>query len=229
MSKDTQSASPYDEMRAAVLAAALPNVAFEGWSKTLLANAIEAEGVDPSVAELAFKNGVTDLVKAFSASGDAAMMTTLPQRDGLKIRESITEAVWQRILADAPHKEAARRAAGFLALPHRQKLAAGLLFETANLMWRWAGDTATDYNYYSKRTILSGVIATTRLAWFNDDSDDFAEARAFLERRIDNVMQFEKVKAKARGWSERMHGDKAPFQGLVEKLAKMRYGNRASD
>lgn len=229
MNKDTQSTSPYDDIRAAVLAAALPNVAFEGWSQKLLDEAIASSEAEPHMAELAFKNGVADLVKGFSASGDAAMLDALPDVEGLKIRERITEAVWRRILADAPYKEAARRAAGFLALPYRQNLAASLLFETANQMWRWAGDTATDYNYYSKRVILSGVIATTRLAWFNDDSEDFAETRAFLERRIENVMQFEKVKAKTRGWSERMHGDKAPFEGLVETLAKMRYGKRAGD
>ena len=90
-------------------------------------------------------------------------------------------------------------------------------------MWRWAGDTATDYNYYSKRLILSGVITATRLYWFDDSSDDFANTRAFLERRIENVMQFEKVKAKAKNWSEKMHGDKAPFDGIIGALAKMRY------
>ena len=119
--------------------------------------------------------------------------------------------------------EAARRAAGYLSVPGRQKLAADLLFTSAHHMWRWAGDTATDYNYYSKRLILSGVITATRLYWFDDSSDDFANTRAFLERRIENVMQFEKVKAKAKNWSEKMHGDKAPFDGIIGALAKMRY------
>ena len=218
--------NPYLETQSAVLAAALPHVAFDGWSRKTLEAAITDSKTDAAMAELAFKNGVADLVAAFSANGDALMMENLPEADGLKVRERITEAVWQRILADAPHKEAARRAAGFLALPGRQKLGTGLLFETANLMWRWAGDTATDYNYYSKRVILSGVIATTRLAWFDDDSEDHAATRAFLERRIENVMQFEKVKAKAKNWSEKMHGDKKPFEGLISSLAKMRYPTR---
>ena len=219
---------PYAETRAAVLAAALPNVAFDGWTDKLLADAITAADVDADMAHLAFKNGVADLIAAFSTAGDSLMQDNLPEAEDLKIRERITEAVWQRILADAPHKEAARRAAGWLSVPGRQKQAACLLFDTANMMWRWAGDTATDYNYYSKRLILSGVIATTRLAWFDDESDDHAETRAFLERRIDNVMQFEKVKAKARGWSEKLHGDKAPFEGVISSLTKMRYGRKTN-
>lgn len=219
---------PYLETRQAVLTAALAHVAFDGWSDKTLAAAIADSGVDAHMAELAFKNGMRDLIGAFSAQGDAAMLAALPDVDGLKIRERIMQAVWQRILADAPHKEAARRAAGWLALPNRQKHGAALTFETANLIWRWAGDTTTDYNYYSKRVILSGVITTTRLAWFDDDSADFANTQAFLQRRIDNVMQFEKVKAKARVWSEKVHGDKAPFEGLMSGLAKIRYPNRNS-
>ena len=218
---------PYFETRQAVLAAALPNVAFDGWSKAALTNAIEAAveqaDIDRSMAVLAFPQGVDNLIETYSAAGDAAMLAALPEPGELKIRERITEAVWQRLLADADNIEAARRAAGYLSVPGRQKLAADLLFASAHQMWRWAGDTATDYNYYSKRLILSGVITATRLYWFDDASDDFAKTRAFLERRIENVMQFEKVKARAKNWSEKMHGDKAPFDGVIGALAKMRY------
>ena len=220
--------NPYAEAIAATLAAALPNVAFEGWSPKLLDEAIKAAAIDENVAVLAFSEGVGTLIAAFSVAGDSRMLENLPDGAGLKIRERITEAVWTRLSVDEPHKEAARRAAGWLAVPGHQRQGGKLLFETANQMWRWAGDTATDYNYYSKRLILSGVIASTRLVWFDDNSDNHAETRAFLERRIDNVMQFEKVKAKARGWSEKLHGDKAPFEGLVSGLARMRYPSRKS-
>ena len=215
--------SPYAEVRQLVLEKALPEVAFDGWSKALLQQAIDAAEIDAAMAELAFARGVDTLIKAFSAKGDADMLAALPAPNEMKIRERITEAVWQRLLVDAENIEAARRAAGYLSVPGRQKLAADLLFKTAHHMWRWAGDTATDYNYYSKRLILSGVIASTRLYWFDDDSADFTKTRAFLERRIENVMQFEKVKAKARGWSEKIYGDKPPFDGFIGALAKMRY------
>ena len=220
--------NPYAEAIAAALTAALPNVAFDGWSPKLLGEAIRAAGIDENIAVLAFPDGVGTLIAAFSADGDSRMLENLPNGADLKIRERITEAVWTRLSVDEPYKEAARRAAGYLAVPRHQKHGGKLLFETANQMWRWAGDTATDYNYYSKRLILSGVIASTRLVWFDDTSDNHADTRAFLERRIDNVMQFEKVKAKARGWSEKIHGDKAPFEGLISGLAKMRYPGRKS-
>ena len=215
--------NPYLQTQQQVLAAALPNVAFDGWSDKLLQDAIATSGVDEDIAVLAFPKGVGGLIRGFSADGDARMMAALPEGDSLKIRERITEAVWTRLRVDSEHKEASRRAAGWLALPSRQKLGAKLLFEGANHMWRWAGDTATDYNYYSKRVILSGVIATTRLTWFDDDSQHDAKTRAFLERRIENVMQFEKLKAKATSWSQKLHGDKAPFEGVLSSLAKMRY------
>ena len=215
---------PYLETRLSVLEKALPDVAFDGWSQAVLDKAISEAEIDPSMAVLAFPKGVDNLVSAFSAQGDSAMLEKLPKPDDLKIRERITEAVWHRLEVDNAHIEAARRAAGYLSVPGRQKLAAELLFQTAHIMWRWAGDTATDYNYYSKRLILSGVITATRLYWFDDDSEDKAKTRAFLERRIENVMQFEKMKAKARDWSEKIHGDKAPFDGLIGALAKMRYG-----
>lgn len=220
--------NPYAETITAVLAAALPNVAFDGWSQKVLDEAIAAANIDENIAVLAFPDGVGTLIGAFSAHGDSVMLENLPEAEGLKIRERITEAVWTRLNVDEPYKEAARRAAGWLAVPGHQAQGGKLLFASANHMWRWAGDTATDYNYYSKRLILSGVIASTRLAWFDDKSDDHADTRAFLERRIDNVMQFEKVKAKARGWSEKLHGDKAPFEGLISGLAKMRYPTRKS-
>ncbi len=215
---------PYLEIRQQVLAKALPNVAFEGWSQKLLDDAICEADVDEHMAVLAFPQGVRDLITAFSAQGDAAMHATLPEVDGLKIRERITQAVWARLMCDSEHREAVRRAVGWLSLPSRQKLAAELLFESANQMWRWAGDTSTDYNYYTKRLILSGVIASTRLIWLNDTSEGDANTRAFLERRIENVMQFEKAKAKARDCVQKNHGDKSPLDGIIAGLAKMRAG-----
>ena len=215
--------SPYTETRQAVLAKALPEVPFEGWSKNLLRHAITAAEIDAAMAELAFARGVDSLIETFSVQGDGEMLAALPAPDDMKIRARITEAVWQRLLVDRAHIEAARRAAGYLSVPGRQKLAADLLFQTAHHMWRWAGDTATDYNYYSKRLILSGVIASTRLYWFDDDSEDFGKTRGFLERRIENVMQFEKAKVQACGWSEKIHGSRAPFDGLIGALTKMRY------
>ena len=215
--------NPYLETQQAILAAALDEVSFSGWSPACLEQAIDSAGVDAGTALLALPNGVSNLISLFSAQGDESMLAALPDAEGLKIRERITEAVMVRLQADADHCDAARRAAAWLSVPGRQKQAAQQLFETAHLMWRWAGDTATDYNYYSKRTILSGVIATTRVVWFDDDSAELAKTRAFLDRRIENVMQFEKVKGKLTQAVEKIQTDGSGFSEALDKLAQWRF------
>ncbi len=222
-----ENANPYTEIRAQILAAALDEVSFTGWTPKTLEEAVQNAKVDADMAQLAFPDGVAGLIKCFSEAGDQAMQDNLPAVEGLKIRERISHAVMARLQADQPHRDAARRAAAWLSVPGRQALAARLLFTSAHHMWHWAGDTATDYNYYSKRTILSGVIATTRLVWFDDDSEDLAATRAFLDRRIDNVMQFEKAKAKVTKMTAQMQADGSGFAGALAKLAQWRFGSKA--
>ena len=214
----------YDEIRRAVLDAALPEIAFDGWSDEVLARAGEQAGIDADTLHLAFSGGVGDLIAAFSSQGDSAMLAALDAPDEMKIRDRIRHAVRVRLEVDAGNREAARRAAGWLSLPGRHALAAQLVYATADHIWHWAGDTATDYNHYSKRLILSGVIGATRLVWFGDESDGFEKSWAFLDRRIENVMQFEKTKAK---WQAANEG-KTPLSDLLGKLARRRYNARSA-
>jgi ubiquinone biosynthesis protein COQ9 len=116
----------------------------------------------------------------------------------MKIRERIAAAVKTRLAILRPHKEAARRAAAFLTLPPNAPRAATLLYRTVDLMWRAAGDTSTDFNFYTKRAILAGVYSATLLRWFTDDSKDESATEEFLAHRIDGVMRFEKLKAQVR-------------------------------
>ena len=114
----------------------------------------------------------------------------------MRIRDKVTEAVWLRLELLRPHQEAARRAVSRLSLPDGNGQAATQLWASADAIWTAIGDTSEDYNYYTKRTILSGVMGSSLLAWLADDTEDKSQARAFLERRIENVMQFEKVKGR---------------------------------
>ena len=214
----------YDDMRKAVLDAALPVIAIDGWSEEVLARAGKAAGIDDNSLHLAFAGGVGDLIAAFSKSGDAAMLAALETPDDMKIRDRIRHGVRVRLEADADHREAARRAAGWLSLPGRQALGGRLVYATADHIWHWAGDTATDYNHYSKRLILSGVLGATRLVWFGDESEGNEKSWAFLDRRIENVLQFEKAKAK---WQAASNG-KTPFSDVLGKLAKRRYNVRSA-
>jgi ubiquinone biosynthesis protein COQ9 len=189
-----------DALREAVLNAALPHAAFDGFTDMVLQKAgAEAGLVKADVARL-FEDGPISLVEYFSTRTDAEMERRLAEMDlkGLKIRERIATAVKTRLAILKPHKEAARRAAALLSLPMHAALGARLVYRTVDAMWRAAGDTSTDFNFYTKRGILAGVYGSTAMRWFNDTSEDEKATDEFLAARIENVMQFEKFKAKAK-------------------------------
>ena len=139
-----------------------------------------------------------DMIAAWIARIDADMAAALPpERIGnLPIRERIRTLVQFRLDAAAPHREALRRALAIMAMPQNARAALKLGWHSADAMWRLAGDTAADYNHYTKRAILGGIYAATLAVFANDQSDDDADTRAFLDRRIDGVMRFEKAKAR---------------------------------
>jgi ubiquinone biosynthesis protein COQ9 len=187
-----------DDIRAD-LAAELPqHAAFDGWGDTALRLAADAQGIDPAVARLAFPGGAVDMIDAWFAHVDTAMLTDLPPEtlSAMKVRQRITALVRARLDLVAADIEALRRALAVLALPQNLARAAKLNWRAADAMWRAAGDTATDYNHYTKRAILGGVYAATVMAMLGDESEDRADTRAFLDRRIDGIMRFEKAKAR---------------------------------
>lgn len=185
---------------AAVLAAALPQVPFDGFTDKVLEAACAGAGVSgPDKARL-FPDGALSLVEAYSVAVDREMEKRL-EKAGLKrmkVRERIAVAIRARLDVLRPQKETARRATAFLSLPPHAPRALTLLYRTVDAMWRAAGDTATDFNFYTKRAILAGVYSATLLRWFTDESEGEADTEAFLARRIDDVMRFEKFKAQIR-------------------------------
>ena len=188
------------EMRETVLAKALPHAAFDGFTDGLLRKAGAEAGVTATDLARLFEDGPISLVEFYSTSTDAEMEKRLAAMDmkAMKIRARIAAAVRTRLAILKPHKEAARRAAALLSLPMHAALGARLVYRTVDAMWRAAGDTATDFNFYTKRGILAGVYGATAMRWFNDTSEDEAPTEEFLAARIENVMQFEKFKAKAK-------------------------------
>lgn len=214
----TEFKDPFDDVRARLLPAALKAAVFEGFTPQMMASAAKGAGVSAPELAAAFPTGALGLVEYWSAMADRAAAGALKSERaaGLKIREKVALGVEARIAFLRPDKEAARRAAGFLALPIHAPAAARLVWNAADAIWRALGDPSTDFNFYSKRAILSGVISSTMARWFADDSDDEAATISFLRARIDNVMQFEKLKAKVRDSGF----DPAGMWGW---LAKMRY------
>lgn len=190
-----------DELRAALAPHLAPNAAFDGWNAKAVTVAADAIGADHDVARLAVPGNAVDMIDLWFADIDRRMAEALPPGTlgAMKIRAKITALVEARLDALAPDREALRRAAAILAMPQNAARAARLGWRSADTMWRLAGDTATDYNHYSKRAMLAGIYAATIAVFLNDESEGQAESRAFLARRIENIMQFEKAKAKLAG------------------------------
>jgi ubiquinone biosynthesis protein COQ9 len=186
-----------DELREA-LAAVLPAQAvFDGWTGVALGAAAAELGVPADRAALCFPGGATEMIDAWFAGIDRAMAVAFPPEriKAMKIRERIRALVWARLSLASAFPDALRRAHVILARPGNAALSARLVWRAADAMWRTAGDSSVDFAWYSKRTTLSAVYASTMLAWIDDDSEGFADTAAFLDRRIDNVMRFEKLKA----------------------------------
>ncbi|HTP77800.1 MAG TPA: COQ9 family protein [Rhizomicrobium sp.] len=193
-------------LKAAMLEAALRHVVFDGFSDKVLVGAAKEAGADKDAIARLFPQGPLSLVEAFSESADAGMEKTLASMDlaSMKIRSRIAAAVMARIEALRPNKEAARRAAAFLTLPPHAALGARLVYRTVDAMWRAAGDTSTDFNFYTKRGILAGVYSATMMRWFTDTSADERATTEFLAERIENVMQFERFKAQVKQGLDRL-------------------------
>jgi ubiquinone biosynthesis protein COQ9 len=184
-----------DQELARLVDAALPHVAFDGWSQATLQAAISDSGLAPGLARALVPRGAVDLALAYHRLGDRRMAEALAARDlsVLRFRDRVALAV--RLRLEGSDREVVRRGTALFALPGHAAQGAAAIWGTADAIWTALGDTSQDVNWYSKRTILSAVYGATVLYWLGDDSPDQAATWAFLDRRIENVMQFEKVKA----------------------------------
>ena len=185
-----------DPNKIKLLEAALPNVAFDGWSTATFKAAIAQTGISADHARVLFPRGATDMAVLFHQEGDRAMVQTLKAEDlgALRFRDRVARAL--RIRLDViDDKEAVRRGTALFALPHLAADGAKLIWGTADAIWTALGDTSDDVNWYTKRATLSGVWASVVLFWLGDQSDGHAETDSFIDRRIGEVMQIEKFKA----------------------------------
>ena len=185
-----------DEVRLHLAPEIAQSAVFDGWGDEALSVAAEMAGVDLDVARLAYPAGAMDMIDAWIDTVDLAMLEAFPAEriEAMKVRDRIRELVLFRLDMAVGLEEAVRRATAIMALPQNAVRSAKLGWRSADRMWRLAGDTATDYNHYTKRTILAGVYATTLAVFIDDQSEEKADTRAFLDRRLANVMQFEKLK-----------------------------------
>jgi ubiquinone biosynthesis protein COQ9 len=181
-----------------ILDAAVAHVPFDGWSETTFRAAVVDSGVADGVARALFPRGGVDLALAYHARGDAEMVTRLAAMDlsALRFRDRIAKAVRTRLeLAD---KELVRRGTTLFSLPQHAADGARAIWGTTDKIWTALGDTSTDLNWYTKRGTLTAVYGSTVLYWLGDGSLDHQASWDFLDRRIDQVMQLEKMKASLR-------------------------------
>lgn len=217
----TETATPRaDAARHALLEAALIHAAFDGWTAATLKAAAADAGLSAGEAALYCPGGVLDLIETWSRRSDSIAAEAIAADPARRVRDRVTNAVMARLDAMAGHEDAARRARARLLLPDGLDRGARLVWASADAIWRALGDPSTDINFYTKRATLSGVLATTQAVWLEDDDADKARTRAFLDRRIDGVMQFEKVKAR---WREAQ----ANLPDLAALAGRMRYGGGA--
>lgn len=213
--------SPLEQLRRRLALAVGENAVFDGWTGKAVESAAEQLGIDPVQARLAMPKSQADRIDVYIQEVDRGLEAYFtPERlSGLKIREKIRALIWRRLEIMGPAREAVRRALAILAMPQNLPLALRISWRSADLMWRIAGDTSTDFNHYTKRITLGAVYGSTLLVWLDDESEGWMETAAFLDRRIDNVMNFEKLKAEWRGSSDQR-------LSLSRFLGRLRYPPR---
>jgi ubiquinone biosynthesis protein COQ9 len=213
--------SPLEKLRRELALAVAENAVFDGWTRRAVDSAAARLGIDPVKARLAMPRNQAGMVDLYIQEVDHALEAWFtPERlSGLKIRDKIRALVWRRLEIMAPAREAVRRALAILAMPRNIPLALRISWRTVDLMWRIAGDTSTDFNHYTKRMTLAGVYGSTLLVWLDDRSEKLSDTASFLDRRIDDVMKIEKLKAQWRGSSDQR-------LSLSRFLGRLRYPPR---
>jgi ubiquinone biosynthesis protein COQ9 len=210
---------PLELIRRQLALAVGENAVFDGWTQAAVDAAASQLGIDQAQARLAIPKDQLGKVQIYIEAVDRALEEWFtPERlEGLKIREKIRSIVWKRLEIMEPAREAVRRALSVLAMPQNVPTSLKTGWHTADVMWRIAGDTSTDYNHYTKRLMLGGVYASTLLVWLDDQSEGFIETASFLDRRIDDVMKIEKAKAQ---WQGQEHFSVSRFLGRLRYPAR---------
>lgn len=213
--------TPLETIRLKLALAVGEHAAFDGWTQKAVDAAADQLGINRAQARLAFPKRQAEMVDAYIQGVDAVMEAkfTPDVIAAMKVRDRIRSLVWFRLETMAPAREAVRTGLSILAMPRNVGLGARIAWRSADLMWRIAGDTATDYNHYSKRLILSGVYGSTLLAWLDDQSEGWSDTGAFLDRRLAGVMRFEK-------WKAAWRGNDLHRPSLTRFLGRLRYPAR---
>ena len=179
--------SPFaDSERDRLIAALLPDVAFDGWSRHSLRMAARRTGIPVGEAMALFPRGAPDMVAAFSRWADRQMLDRLEATpvEPVSLSRRVALSLRLRFEVLTPWREAVRRGLAVLALPQNAPLGLRLLYETVDGLWYGVGDSSTDFSFYTKRATLAGIYAAAVLFWLDDRSPGFVDTQAFIDRRL---------------------------------------------
>ena len=188
------------DKRQRILNEALKLVPFNGWTSDTLLNSVKAANLDENYAKILFDGDVAKLVEFFinTIENKATSLIDKKYLDTLSVRNRVAYCVKTYLEAANIYKPSIRKTVAFYVSPIRFFDSFKSLWKIADEIWYASGDKSTDYNHYTKRAILSALYSSTLLYWINDKSDNHINSWAFLDRRIENVMQIEKYKSKAK-------------------------------
>jgi len=209
-----------EALRDRILEAALPHVPFDGWGRKALLQGAKDIGLGADEVARVFSGSAVEMIEHHSRMADRKMTAALAEMElpSMKMRNRIRTAIQIRLEQNARDREAVQRALAVLALSHNAVAGARLLYKTVDAIWYAAGDTATDFSFYSKRGLLAGVYSSTLLYWLNDNSEGFADTLAFLDRRIDNVMNMPRFSGRLKAVTDAVPN---PFR-IVRGLGRRR-------
>ena len=181
------------------------NAVFDGWTEAAIDQSADSEGVSRVEARLAMPDSAAGLIDVYTQGVDRELASRFPPHRivEMRVQDRIRTLLWARLQIMAPAREAVRQGLAILAMPQNALHLARIGWRSVDCMWRLAGDSSTDLSHYTRRTTLAAVYSSTLLVWLDDRSDGFADTAAFLDRRLADVMRFERFKAQWRGSSDR--------------------------
>jgi ubiquinone biosynthesis protein COQ9 len=186
--------------RDAAIEAMLPNVPFDGWTIRALRSGLAAAGLPEDEAAILFPGGAADMIAVFCDLADRRMVEAAPAEIETKLSTRVQAAILHRLTMNRPHKEAIRRAVSVLALPGNARAGVAITARTVDAIWHAAGNRSADFSWYTKRAILAAVYSATLLFWLRDNSDEDADTRAFLARRMRGVGRLLRTRSRAGAW-----------------------------
>jgi ubiquinone biosynthesis protein COQ9 len=190
--------------RDAAIEAMLPNVPFDGWTIKALRSGLATAGLPQDDATILFPGGATDMIAVFCDLADRRMTEAAAALTETKLSARVQAIIVQRLTMNRPHKEAIRRAVSLLALPGNARAAVAITARTVDAIWHAAEDRSADFSWYTRRAILTAVYSATLLFWLRDTSDDDADTRAFLARRMHGVGRLQRARGRASTWFGRL-------------------------